>query len=53
MRFFASGFSWINFPQAPDYNISDNSNFVENSQSYSQVKVHHQVVDTGGHIFPE
>jgi hypothetical protein len=34
-------FSWITFPQAPDYNIRIISNFFENSGRYSQVKVHH------------
>ncbi len=56
-------FSWITFPQAPDTNIRIISNFFENSQRYSQVKVHHRcrrhrqqnfatsspcVVDSGG-----
>ncbi len=35
-------FSWITFPQSPDNNIRIISNFFENSQRYSQVKVHHR-----------
>ncbi len=35
-------FSWITFPQAPDYNIRIISNFFENSRRYLQVKVHHR-----------
>ncbi len=34
-------FSWISFPQAPEYPIRIISNFFENSLRYSQVKVHH------------
>jgi hypothetical protein len=34
-------FSCIIFPQAPKNNIRIISNFFENSQRYSQVKVHH------------
>ncbi len=33
-------FSWINFPQAPEYLIRAVSNFFEKSQRYSQLKVH-------------
>ncbi len=39
-RFFASVFSWITFPQAPENNSRVISNFFENSRRYSQVKVH-------------
>ncbi len=43
-------FSWITFPQAPYNNIRIISNFFENLQRYSQVKVHHRcptgVIDT-------
>ncbi len=35
-------FSWISFPPAPEYPIRTVSNFFENSQRYSQVKVHHR-----------
>ncbi len=35
-------FSWISFPQAPEYTIRDVSNFFENSRRYSQLKVHHR-----------
>ncbi len=35
-------FSWIAFPLAPDNNFRIISNFFENSQRYSQVKVHHR-----------
>ncbi len=34
-------FSWISFPQAPDYTIRAVSNFFKNSRRYSQFKVHH------------
>ncbi len=34
-------FSWISFPPAPEYPIRTVSNIFENSQRYSQVKVHH------------
>ncbi len=33
-------FSWISFPQTPEYTIRDVSNFLENSRRYSQFKVH-------------
>ena len=42
MRFFASGFLWISFPQAPEYDIRAVSNFFENSRRYSQLKVCHR-----------
>ncbi len=59
-------FSWIIFPQAPDFNIRIILNFFENSRRYSQVKVHYRcqrhrwqiaagINDTGGkfrHQFP-
>ncbi len=35
-------FSWISFPQAPEYTIRAVSNFFENSQSYLQLKVDHR-----------
>ena len=35
-------FSSISFPPAPEYPIRTVSNFFENSQRYSQVKVHHR-----------
>ncbi len=35
-------FSWISFPQAPEYTIRAVSNFFENSRRYSQLKVHHR-----------
>ncbi len=35
-------FSWISFPPAPEYPIRTVTNFFENSQRYSQVKVHHR-----------
>jgi hypothetical protein len=35
-------FSCISFPPAPEYPIRTVSNFFENSQRYSQVKVHHR-----------
>ncbi len=35
-------FSWISFPQAPEYTIRVVSNFFKNSQRYSQLKVHHR-----------
>jgi hypothetical protein len=35
-------FSWISFPQAPEYTIRAVSNFCENSRRYSQLKVHHR-----------
>ncbi len=34
-------FSWVSFPPAPEYSIKTVTNFFENSQWYSQVKVHH------------
>ncbi len=34
-------FSWISFPQAPEYTIRAISNFFGNSRRYSQLKVHH------------
>ncbi len=34
-------FSWISFPQAPEYTIRAVSNFLENSRRYSQLKVDH------------
>jgi hypothetical protein len=38
----------MSFPQALKYTIRAVLNFYENSQSYSQLKVHHGVIDTGG-----
>jgi hypothetical protein len=35
-------FSWISFPQAPEYTIRAVSNFFENSRRYSQLKVCHR-----------
>ncbi len=35
-------FSWISFPQAPEYTIWAVSNFFKNSWRYSQLKVHHR-----------
>ncbi len=35
-------FSWISFPQAPEYTIKFVSNFFENSWIYEQLKVHHR-----------
>jgi hypothetical protein len=35
-------FSWISFPQAPEYTMRVVSNFFENSRRYSQLKVHHR-----------
>ncbi len=35
-------FSWISFPQAPEYTIRVVSNFLENSRRYSQLKVCHR-----------
>jgi hypothetical protein len=35
-------FSWISFPQAPEYTIRAVSNFFEHSLRYLQHKVHHQ-----------
>jgi hypothetical protein len=35
-------FSWISFPQASEYTITAISNFFENSQRYSRLKVHHR-----------
>ncbi len=35
-------FSWISFPQAPEYTIMAVSNFFENSRRYSQLKVDHR-----------
>jgi hypothetical protein len=40
MRFSTSVFSWISFPQAPEYIIRAVSSFLENSRRYSQLKVH-------------
>jgi hypothetical protein len=34
-------FSWISFPQAPQYTILTVLNFFENSRRYSRLKVHH------------
>jgi hypothetical protein len=36
------------FPQTPEYTIRAVSNFFENSRRYSQLKVRHRFVDTGG-----
>ncbi len=41
-RFSTSFFSWISFPQAPEYTIRVVSNFFENSHNYSQLKVHYR-----------
>jgi hypothetical protein len=35
-------FSWISFPQAPEYTFRAVSNLFENSRRYSQLKVHHR-----------
>ncbi len=35
-------FSWIRFPQAPEYTFTAISNFLENSRTYSQLKIHHR-----------
>ncbi len=35
-------FSWISFPQAPEYTNRAVSNFFENSRRYSQLKVYHR-----------
>ncbi len=35
-------FSWISFPQAPEYTIRTVSIFVKNSRRYSRLKVHHR-----------
>ncbi len=35
-------FSWINFPQAPEYSIKTVSNFFESLRRYSQLKVCHR-----------
>ncbi len=35
-------FSWISFPQAPEYTIRAVLNFSENSRRYSQLKVDHR-----------
>ncbi len=35
-------FSWISFPQAPEYTIRAVSKFFENSRRYSQLKVDHR-----------
>ncbi len=35
-----SGFSWISFPQAPEYTIRAIPNFFKNSRRYLQLKVH-------------
>ncbi len=35
-------FSWISFPQAPEYPIRTVLNFFENSRRYSQIKVCHR-----------
>ncbi len=37
-------FSWISFPQAPEYTVRAVSNFFENSRKYSQIKVYHQIL---------
>jgi hypothetical protein len=39
---FLTFFSLISFPQAPEYIVRAISNFVNNSQIYSQLKVHHR-----------
>ncbi len=42
-------FSWISFPQAPEYSIKTISNFFEKSQRYSPFKVYtFGINDTGG-----
>jgi hypothetical protein len=41
-------FSLISFPQSPEDTMRAVSNFFENSGRYSQLKVCHGVVDTGG-----
>ncbi len=50
-------FSWISFPQAPDFTVRAVPNFFENSRKSSQVKVHNRchggkfaagINDTGG-----
>ncbi len=35
-------FSWISFPQAPEYTFTANSNFFEHSRRYLRLKVHHR-----------
>ncbi len=35
-------FSWISFPQAPEYTNRAVSNFFENSRRYSQLRVNHR-----------
>ncbi len=35
-------FSWISFPQAPEYSIRAISNFFENSRRYLQFNLHHR-----------
>jgi hypothetical protein len=35
-------FTWISFPQVPEYTIRTVSNFSENLQRYLQLKVHHR-----------
>ncbi len=41
-RFSTGFFSWINFPQAPEYTKRAVSSFFNNSRRYSQLKVHHK-----------
>ncbi len=38
----SSFFSWISFPQAPEYTTRAVSNYFENSRRYLQLKVHHR-----------
>jgi hypothetical protein len=45
-------FSWIIFPLVPENNIRVISNFVENLQRYSQVKVHHWYQQNRWQILP-
>ncbi len=35
-------FSWISFPQAPEYTITAILNFFENSRRYSRLMMHHR-----------
>jgi hypothetical protein len=42
MRISLKVFSWISFPQAPEYTISAVKNIFENSRRYLQLKVHHR-----------
>jgi hypothetical protein len=46
-------FSWISFPQAPDYTIRDISNFFENSRRYSQPPVSVTPVANGKNLQSE